>query len=269
MFTDRDDAQAPPVVVINETMARQFWPDGDPLADRLLIGRGVMKEFDDEPERQIIGVVADIRDGGLQNDPPPRMYIPQAQVPDGVNALNVGITPLNWIVRTDTDPRVLSEPIQELLRQASGLPVSGIRTMDDIVSRSTSRQRFNMWLMSIFGVSALLLAAIGVYGLMAYSVEQRTQELGIRLALGAQPSQVTRMVVLRGMGLVLAGIVVGTASAAGLARFISSLLFGVETSDPAAFLVVPAILLAVAFIAVLVPALRASKVDPLTALRYE
>jgi predicted permease len=130
VFTDGDEANTPPVVVINETMARQFWPDGDPLTDRLVIGRGVMKEFDAEPERQIIGIVADIRDGGLQNDPPPRTYIPQAQVPDSVNALNVGISPMSWIVRTEVDPRVLSEAIQDQLRQASGLPVSDIRTMD-------------------------------------------------------------------------------------------------------------------------------------------
>ena len=266
-FTDRDDAQAPAVVVINDTMARQFWPDGDPLVDRLVIGRGVMKELDTEPERQIIGVVADIRDAGLQNDPRPRMYIPQAQVPDAVNALNVEITPLSWIVRTESDPRTLSEAIQEQLRQASGLPVSDIRTMDQIVSRSTSRQRFNMWLMSIFGASALLLAAIGIYGLMAYSVEQRTQEIGIRLALGAEASQLRQMVVVQGMRLVLAGI--GIASAAGLTRFIASLLFGVEASDPTAFVAVPAILATVALVAVLVPAHRASRIDPIDALRCE
>lgn len=269
VFTDRDEANTPPVVVINETMARQFWPDGDPLTDRLVIGRGVMKEFDAEPERRIIGVVADIRDGGLQNDPPPRTYIPQAQVPDAVNALNVGISPMSWIVRTEVDPRVLSEAIQDQLRQASGLPVSDIRTMDEIVSRSTSRQRFNMWLMSIFGASALLLAVIGIYGLMAYSVAQRTQEIGIRLAMGAESGQVLRMVVVQGMRLVLLGIVIGGAAAAGLSRLLASLLFGVEASDPGTFVAVPAILATVALLAVLVPAQRASRIDPIDALRYE
>jgi putative ABC transport system permease protein len=268
-FTDRDTASSPPVVIINEAMAKQYWPKGDPLNDRLAIGRGVMREFKDEPERQIIGIVGDVRDGGLNNQPGPRMYIPQAQVPDAVNALNVRLTPMAWVVRTRVEPMSLSGQIQEELRKASGLPVSDVRAMDEVVARSMSRQRFNMWLMTVFGGSALLLAAIGIYGLMAYSVQQRTQEIGIRLALGAEAHHVKNMVVFQGMALTMVGVVVGLASAFGLARVLQSLLFGVEARDPLVFVAVPVVLSLVAFLAVWIPARRASKVDPLIALRYE
>ena len=196
VFTDRDRAGAPGVAIINETMAERFWPDGDPLSDRLVIGRGVMQEFADEPERQIVGIVADTRDGRLTVDPGPKMYIPQAQQTDAVNALNASIGPMAWVVRTQTTPQALIPAVEEELRQVSGLPVADARTMDETVLRSTSRQRFNMLLMTVFAGAALLLAAIGVYGLMAYTVELRTQEIGIRLALGAEAGQIRRMVVL-------------------------------------------------------------------------
>jgi putative ABC transport system permease protein len=250
-------------------MSRQFWKDGDPLSDRLVIGKGIMREFAEEPVRQIIGVVADVRDGGLNNDPGPKMYVPQAQVPDAVNALNVRITPVAWVVRTRVEPHSLGGAIQEQLRQSTGLPVSDVRSMNDVVSRSVSRERFNMLLMTIFGCSALLLAAIGIYGLMAYSVEQRTQEIGIRLALGAESGDVRRMVVLQGMRLALAGVVIGIASSFGLTRFIATFLFGVKAWDPAVFVVVPIVLTAVALAAVWLPAGRASRIDPIVALRCE
>ena len=269
VFTDRDGSGAPPVVVINETMADQYWPDDDPLMARIVIGRGVMQEFADEPERQIIGVVADVRDGGLNSDPQPMMYVPQAQLPDSVSALALEIAPLGWIARTRTSPRALSAAIQEELHLATGLPVSDVRTMDEVVSRSTARQRFNMLLMTVFAAAALLLAAIGVYGLMAYSVEQRTQEIGVRLALGAGIGQLWRMIVLQGMRLVAAGVVIGVAAAWGLTRLIASFLFGVAASDLATFVAVPAVLAAVALGAVALPARRASRIDPVLALRAE
>ena len=268
-FTDRDTSTSTPVVVINEAMARQFWPKADPLADRLVIGKGVMREFAAEGERQIVGVVADTRLNGLDTEPQPQMWIPQAQVPDAANALNVALTPISWIVRTQVPPQSLSNVIQEQLRQVTGLPVSDVASMDEIAALSVSRQKFNMWVMSVFGGCALLLAAIGIYGLMAYSVEQRTQEIGIRLALGAQASQVRKMVVLQGMALAGAGVVAGLAAAFGLARLITAFLYGVTARDPLVFTGVPLVLAIVAFLAVWLPARRASNVDPLIALRYE
>ena len=268
-FNERDTSTSTPVVVINEAMAKQFWPKGDPMADRLLIGKGVMREFAGETERAIIGIVADIKSNGLDSDPQPQMFVAQAQVPDAANALNVGLTPVSWIVRTQTPPQALSGAIQEQLRQSTGLPVTDVKSMDDIVSVSVSRQKFNMWVMSVFGGCALLLAAIGIYGLMAYSVEQRTQEIGIRLALGAPESSVKNMVVFQGMRLALVGVVLGLGGAFWLAKFITAFLFGVTAKDPVVFAGVPLLLTAIAFLSVWLPARRASKVDPIIALRAE
>jgi predicted permease len=266
-FTDRDDGSAPPVLIINERMAKQFWQDKDPVHERIRIGAGVMRELANEPTREIIGVVSDLRDGGLNNDPGPRMYVPNGQVTDELNALNLRISPVAWIVRTRVEPYSLSNPIQEQLRQVTGLPVSGVRSMNDVVSRSISRQRFNMTLMTVFGGAALALAAIGIYGLMAYSVAQRTQEIGIRLALGADGPRVRNMVVLQGVRLAAIGVVIGLGSAFGLARLVASLLFGVKAWDPAVFVSVPIVLALVALAAVWLPAMRASRVDPIVALR--
>ena len=271
LFNEHDDMSAPPAVIINEAMARQYWPKGDPLADRLIVGRGVMREFASEGERQIIGVIGDTRDNGLNANPQPQMFIPQAQVPDPATALNARIMPMAWVVRTRTEPLALSTAIQDALKQATGLPVANVQSMGQVVSLSTSRQRFNMWLMTIFGASALLLAAIGIYGLMAYTVAQRTQEMGIRLALGAETSRVRNMVVRQGAVLALIGTAIGLGGAYGLTRYLgatlTSLLFQVQVLDPWVFTATPLVLFVVALIAVWIPARRASKVDPLTALR--
>ena len=268
-YNERDTASAPPVVVINEAMARRFWPKSDPLNDKIWIGKGLMPQLAQEQPRQIIGVVGDVRGNGLDSEPGPAMYLVQAQVPDAINALNGSLTPMRWVIRTRGNPMSVSPAVQEQIRQVTGLPVTDVRTMEEIVSRSTSRQRFNMLLMTIFGGSALFLAAIGIYGLMAYSVQQRTQEIGIRLALGAATGKVRQMVVFQGMGLALAGVVTGLVASYFLTSLLSTFLFGVKNKDPFVFATVAVALSLVSLLAVWLPARRATRIDPVIALRYE
>jgi putative ABC transport system permease protein len=273
-FTDRDIAGAPPVAIINQAMARKLWPGVDPLTARLTIGRSVdgrtvLREFAGEPERQIVGIVGDTRDFALSSNPDPTMYVPQAQLPDDVNAYFGGLGPMTWAVRTQVPPMSVSQTVEEQIRQATGAPVTGVRTMDAVVERSTSRQRFNMWMMTIFGSVAVLLAAIGIYGLMAYSVAQRQREIGIRLALGAQRGDIRRAIVLQGMRLTAAGLVLGLGAAWGLARFVEAFMFAVDVHDSAVFVSVSVILAVVAVAAVAVPAARASRVDAIVALRHD
>ncbi len=268
-FTDQDGGTAPRVVIVNETLAKKFFPKGDALNSRITIGKDVGPEFE-EPPREIVGIVGDVHDSALSEPPFPIMYVPIAQVNDGVLALNNRIGAAQWIARTKLQPSSLSADIQRELRGASGgLPVAHIRTMQQIVSQSTAQSDFYMTLLTIFAAVALLLAAIGVYGLMAYSVQQRTQEIGVRMALGADPRQVRRMVVVQGMKLALVGIILGVASALALARFLSSFLFGVKPWDPATIIIVAVLLSAVTLLATYLPARRASRVDPMVALRYE
>jgi len=268
-FTEQDTTGAPAVVVINQALARQYWPDGNPIGERLTIGRGLGPGLE-HPTAEIVGVVGDVRDGALNRDPNAIMYLPWAQLPDAHSANLLSITSLAWVVRTRAEPFTLSEAVQKQLRDASGgLPVARLRVMDDVVSQSTARSDFNMLLLTIFAGSALILAAIGVYGLMAYSVQQRTQEMGVRLALGADASRVRNMVIRQGMTLVLIGVIIGVASAFGLARVMTTFLFGVTPRDPLVFVAVPLVLAAVAWLGVWLPARRAARVDPMLALRVE
>ncbi|MGC1186495.1 MAG: ABC transporter permease [Candidatus Acidiferrales bacterium] len=268
-FNDQDTGGSGGVVILSQGMAKQYWPKGDAIGARITIGKGVGPEFED-PARQIVGIVADVHQGALNQPPPPIMYVPIAQLPDGITALNNRIVPMMWVVRTKYQPFALSQDIQRELRDASGgLPVAHIRSMLQVVGDSTSRNDFYTTLLSIFAGVALLLAAIGVYGLMAYSVQQRTQEIGVRMALGASPQQVRRMVVLQGMLLALIGVIIGVASALALTRLMRTLLFGVKPYDPATIILVAVLLSVVTLVATYLPARRASRVDPMIALRYE
>ncbi|MGB6431290.1 MAG: ABC transporter permease [Candidatus Acidiferrales bacterium] len=268
-FTDQDTTASDRVVIIDQAMAKQYWPKGDALGARITIGKGVGPEFD-EPPRQIVGIVGDVHQGALSRPPDQIMYLPIPQLNDGIMALNNRIVPMTWVVRTKYQPFSLSADIQRELRESSGgLPVAHVRSMEQVVGNATARNDFYMTLLSIFAGVALLLAAIGVYGLMAYSVQQRTQEIGVRIALGASPQQVRRMVVFQGMTLAFIGVVLGVAAALALTRLMRTLLFGVKPWDPATIVLVAVLLSAVSLVATYLPARRASRVDPMVALRYE
>jgi putative ABC transport system permease protein len=268
-FTVQDTGSSEPVAIINEKMAKQFWPKGGALGARITIGKGIGPQFADPP-REIVGIVGDVRDNGLNNNPPPMMYVPVSQIGDQMTAFIGAQIPLQWMVRTRVAPFSLSQQIQQQLRIASGgIPAGTVRTMDEVVSRSVAYQRFSTTLLSIFAGIALLLAAVGIYGVMAYSVQQRTQEIGIRMTLGALPENVRRMVVRQGMVLALIGVVLGVAGGLAVTRVMRSLLYGVKPWDPLMFSVTAILLALVALVACYVPARRASRVDPLIALRYE
>jgi putative ABC transport system permease protein len=268
-FNEHDTASAPGVVLINEAFQKQFFPKENPIGQQINVGKGMGPPFEESP-RKIIGVVGNTRDGGLAHEPGSLMIVPDAQVTDGMTALNGRILPMIWVVRTRGDPRLLVNVITEQLRQASGgFPVARVRTMDQILVRSTSRETFNMMLLTIFGAVALILAAIGIYGLMAYSVQQRTQEMGIRMALGADRARIRSLVVWHGMRLAFIGVILGIAAAFGLTRLMASFLFGVKAWDPLVFVAVPVILSVVALLAVWLPATRAARLDPMQALRVE
>jgi predicted permease len=268
VFTERDDAGGPPVVVINQAMARQFWPKEDPIGQRLIIGSGMGSDFTQAP-REIIGIVADARDAGLNSDPQPETFIPLSQVLDSYLKLNNRFMPLSWVVRTRLEPFSLVPQIERAFQQTADLPVAHVRTMERIVVQSTARDEFNTLVLGVFAFAAILLASIGFYGLMAYSVEQRTLEFGIRLALGASFGQVRNMVVRQAMILSAIGIALGLGAAFGLTRLMASLLFEVKPNDPTVFITVAAVLGAVAFLASYLPARKALKVDPVIALRYQ
>jgi putative ABC transport system permease protein len=268
-FTERDAAGAPAVAIVNETMARQFWPNGDAIGARITLGSKSSSE--DQKPLEVVGVAGNVRERTDRSTDPGgnTIYMPLAQSSDGYTAYTLRM-PAIWMIRTRIEPHSLGSAIKtELVQASGGLPVVNVRSMDEIMSASTARQDFNMVLMLIFGGSALVLAAIGIYGLMAFSVEQRTREIGIRIALGAASSDVQNMVIGQGMLLVLIGGFIGVGASLGMTRFLASFLYGVTALDPMVFIAVPILLAAVALGAMWLPARRASRVDPIQALRCE
>lgn len=256
-FTEQDTKQSVPVVVISEKLARRYWPDEDPIGKRI-------REGDSEnpkPWLSIIGVAGDIRRYGLDSEAKPEMYIPYLQQPKPAMAL---------VIRTASDPTNLVASVRnEVQAIDKDQPVHAVKVMNQAVAASIASRRLSLMLLGIFAVLALVLAAVGIYGVVSYSVSQRTHEIGIRMALGARPRDVFKLIVGQGMLLTLIGVAFGVAGAFAVTRVMASLLYGVSPTDPITFIGLSLLLAAIALLACYIPARRAMKVDPMVALRYE
>lgn len=264
-FTEADQTGTQPVAIVSESFARRYFNGADPFTQTLSIGRGL----DDSP-RSVVAVVGDVKQFGLDANSPPMVFVPSRQVGDKLMAVVRRFTSTYVAIRTTVAPTSLSAAIKsEIASLDPALPLASTRSMEQIVARSIAPQRFNMFLIAAFATLGLALTTIGIYGVMSYSVAQRTNELGIRIALGAQSIDVVKLILRNGLVLTLIGIAVGLGGAAALTRLMSSLLFGVTPTDAVTFALVTAGLLLVALFACFLPARRATKVDPLVALRYE
>jgi putative ABC transport system permease protein len=253
-FTEHDDAAAPPVAIISEGMARQFYPSEDPLGQRIQVGNGTKPA-------EIVGIAGDVRDQALETAGRATLYVPAAQVPFGT---------MYFAVRTRNEPETLISGVRAAIHGLDPeLPVDAIGTVDALVATSLSQRRFAMLLMAIFASLALVLAMVGIYGVISYAVTQATQEIGIRMALGAQRSSVLRMVAGYAGVLVMSGLAIGIAAALGVGRLIASQLFEVKPTDPTTYAAVAVTLLATGLLSCAIPAFRATRVDPVVALRNE
>jgi predicted permease len=269
LLDDQDRHGSLPVVVINESAARRYWPGQDPLGQRLKIGVSIPQLADPEP-REVIGIVRDVHEETLLTEPPPIFYVPLGQMAPLLHVRTLRLRPQSVLVRSSEDPLLLTAAVQREIRVADPqLLATDFSTMEEIVSRSVGLQRFSTLLMGLLAGLALLLAAVGIYGVLSFLVNQRLQELSVRLALGATPGQVVWLVLRQGMVPVVVGVAVGVAGAIGLTRLLGHLLYSVSPLDPAAFVVAPLVLVGVALGAMLPPAWRASRVNPMEALRTE
>jgi putative ABC transport system permease protein len=259
-FDDRDKHGATPVIIITETFARQQFPNEDPIGKRIHPGISSI-DGEDSTMREIIGVVGDVRNRGLNTEPRAAYYVPQTQIP---------FSQMVAVVKTTSEPRsLISAVTNEVAAMDQDIPLFGMKSMEEYLSASVAAPRFNTTLLSIFAVVAFVLTIVGLYGVMSYSVAQRTNEIGIRLALGAQSRDVLWMVVKQGSVLIGLGLAIGLLGAYAATRVIASLLFGVTAKDPVTFAAVALLLGGVALLACYVPAWRATKVDPMEALRCE
>jgi len=248
------------VVIVNEAFARRNFAKFEPLGQQLYVGF-------DPAMRRVIGVVNETKQRSLDVAAPATVFVPITQAAEGVSAT---LRQSSFVLRTTGDPLLLSAAIRNEMRQLDpSLPVRNLRSMEQLVSRSIAPQRFNLSLLSLFSALGLLLAGVGIYGVMAYSVSQRTREIGLRMALGAQARDVLKLVVMQGMALALVGVAIGLIASFALTRLMKNLLFGVGATDPATLTGVALLLTCVALLACYIPARRATKVDPLVALRYE
>ena len=270
VFTEHDNMGGGPVVIVNAAFAKKYFANENPIGRTLDIGKGIGPTYADYARRQIVGVVSDTRESGLVAGKVPVMYIPQAQQPQGMTKIFNSAVPLAWEVRSDLDEKSLIFAVAKAIHEVdSRLPLGDVRRMDKILADSISRQNFNMNLLSVFATSALLLAAIGIYGVMSYSVQQQTKDIGIRMALGADKNTILAMVLRQGLIPALIGLCAGLTGAVSLPRLMQSLLYGVKSGGPISFFGIAATLLIVAFLAVLIPARHAISLDPVRALRSD
>ena len=263
-FGDQDVSDRPASILISESMARRFWPGEDPIGKRLTL------TFSPKQVREVVGVVGDVKLDSLdQERPSTTLYVPFDQLASTEES-NFSSFPMTLVVRTATTPASMVSAVTNAIHEVDGtVPVRDVLTMDDVLTKSLSQSRFNTLLLGVFAGLALLLAAIGIYSVLSYSVRQRVPEIGIRLALGARMTDVLRMVVIEGMKPTLLGVAIGVAAAFAMGRLVASLIFQVKPTDPTTFLAVAALLAFIALIACVIPAYRASKVDPVIALRNE
>ena len=258
-FDDHDSAQAQPVAIVSDSVARRFWPKGDAPGKRISLG------WQGSPWYSVVGVARDVRQMGPQKEAPLAIYVPYSQAPR-----DFFLSFMTVVARTDSDPLSMANTLRRAVQTVDpDMPLFDVASMEQLVYKSVASPRFNALLLACFAALALTLAVVGIYGVMSYSVAQRTHEIGIRMALGAQQEDVLKLVVSQGLRLTLIGEVAGILGALGLTRFLSSLLYSVKPSDPLTFVVVSLGLAGVALLASYVPARRATKVDPMAALRYE
>jgi predicted permease len=258
-FDDRDTLETPFVAIIDETMARKWWPNEDPIGKRVWV-------YENDPRgnkrwREIVGIVGHVKREGLDQEASVQYYLPHRQSPTENVILSV---------RTDAEPESMTTAVRGVIQSADKeLPVYSVGTMEQLMADSTSQRRFATILLGIFALVALILAAVGLFGVMSYTVAQRTHEIGIRVALGAQTLDVVKLIIRQGMTLVLTGAVIGLMAAFGLTRLMKSLLFGIGETDTTTFVIIPLLLVVVAMLACYIPARRATKVDPMIALRHQ
>jgi putative ABC transport system permease protein len=260
-FTAQDNENSMPVAIINETMAREYWPGQNPIGRRFKLG----DPADDIPWIQIVGIVADVRQMGLDEPVKAEMYFPYQQQADYDFYM-----PRDLAIRTSGNTANVVGAVRQIINQVDpDQPISNIATLSDVLGEEAAPRRMGMIMLVAFAGLALLLASLGIYGVLAYFVTQHTNEIGVLMAVGASPLNILGLVLKKGMGLTLLGVGIGLVASFALTRLMSSLLFGVNASDPLTFVAVPLVLAAVALVACLIPARRAMKVDPMIALRYE
>ena len=266
LFATGDATGSAAAVIVNRTLADAFWPGGDAVGQRLIIGRGVGPDFSDVP-REIVGVVGDVRDVSLEQAPRAMVYVPTAQLPDALNAYLNRLMTQHWIIRTRGASAVSAQEIESQLRRATGQDISRVRSMADVVAQSTAARDSNALVMTLFGVTALLLAFVGVYGIVSYSVEQRHHETAIRLALGEPSNRVRARVLRQGLTFWIVGLALGLAGSVALEKVFQQLVFGVPTFGPSVLLAVAAVIASVGIASAWQPARRASQCSVASALR--